>query len=73
MLERASARETAARVATAGLARQLLAAFDIEVLSHVVRIGDVAIPEALAVPVSRIRAIPADSPLHCADPAIERR
>ena len=71
VLERASARETAARVATAGLARQLLAAFDIEVLSHVVRIGDVAIPEALAVPVSRIRAIPADSPLHCADPAIE--
>ncbi len=71
MLERASARETAARVATAGLARQLLAAFDIEVLSHVVRIGDVAIPEALAVPVSRIRDIPADSPLHCADLAIE--
>ena len=73
VLERASARETAARVATAGLARQLLAAFGIEVLSHVVRIGDVAIPEALAVPVSRIRDIPADSPLHCADPRSRRR
>jgi chorismate synthase len=73
VLERASARETAARVATAGLARQLLAAFHIEVLSHVVRIGDVAVPEALAVPVSRIRAIPPDSPLHCADPDVERR
>src|SRR5688572_32312749 len=54
VLERASARETAARVATAGLARQLLASFRIEVLSHVVRIGGVAIPEALAVPLSRI-------------------
>ena len=73
VLERASARETAARVATAGLTRQLLAAFDIQVLSHVVRIGDVAIPEALAVPVSRIRAIPDDSPLHCADPSVEQR
>jgi len=73
VLERASARETAARVATAGVARQLLAAFDIEVLSHVVRIGDVAIPEALAVSARAIRAIPADSPLHCADEAVEQR
>jgi len=73
VLERASARETAARVATAGVARQLLAAFDIDVLSHVVRIGDVAIPEALAVSASRIRSIPADSPLHCADSEIEQR
>jgi chorismate synthase len=71
VLERASARETAARVATAGLARQLLASFHIEVLSHVVRIGGVAIPEALAVPLSRIRGIPADSPLRCADPEVE--
>jgi chorismate synthase len=73
VLERASARETAARVATAGLTRQLLAAFDIEVLSHVVRIGSVAVPEALAVPSSRIRAIGDDSPLHCADPILEQQ
>ncbi len=73
VLERASARETAARVATAGLARQLLAAFEIDVISHVVRIGDVAIPEALAVPASQIRAIPEDSPLHCAAPAVEQQ
>jgi chorismate synthase len=73
VLERASARETAARVALAGLARQLLGVFDIHVLSHVVRIGDVAVPESLGVPVSRIRAIPADSPLHCAEADIEQR
>jgi chorismate synthase len=73
VLERASARETAARVALAGLARQLLGVFDIYVLSHVVRIGDVAVPESLGVPVSRIRAIPEDSPLHCAEADIEQR
>jgi chorismate synthase len=73
VLERASARETAARVALAGLARQLLGVFDIHVLSHVVRIGDVAVPESLGIPVSRIRAIPADSPLHCAEADIEQR
>jgi chorismate synthase len=73
VLERASARETAARVALAGLTRQLLAVFDVHVLSHVVRIGDVAVPESLGVPVSRIRAIPADSPLHCAEADIEQR
>lgn len=73
VLERASARETAARVAVAGVLRQLLAAVDIDVLSHVVEIGGVALPESLAVPVDRIRAIPADSPLHCADPAVEQQ
>ena len=36
MLERASARETAARVAAGALARQLLARFGIDVLSHVI-------------------------------------
>jgi chorismate synthase len=40
ILERASARETAARVAAAAVARRLLAEFGIEVFSHVVSIGD---------------------------------
>lgn len=44
VLERASARETAARVAAGALARQMLARFDISLMSHVVRIGEVAIP-----------------------------
>ena len=39
ILERASARETAARVAAGALAKQYLAAFGIEVLSHVVQTG----------------------------------
>src|SRR5947209_18034973 len=44
VLERASARETAARVACGGLARTLLREFGIEVFSHVTRIGAVEAP-----------------------------
>jgi len=73
VLERASARETAARVAVAGVLRQFLGAVGIEVSSHVVEIGGVVVPESLAVPADRIRAIPADSPLHCADRDIEQQ
>jgi chorismate synthase len=49
--ERASARETAARVAAGGLAKAFLRAAGVEVRSHVTRIGSVAAParEALAV------------------------
>ena len=47
--------------------------FGVEVLSHVTMIGGVGIDESLAVTVDRIRAIPDDSPLHCADPAVEQR
>jgi chorismate synthase len=42
VLERASARETATRVALAGIARQLLEHFAIEVFAHVVELGGVA-------------------------------
>jgi len=42
ILERASARETAARTAVGAVAKRLLAAVGIEIGSHVVRIGDVA-------------------------------
>jgi chorismate synthase len=44
VLERASARETAARVAAGALAKALLATIGVEVLSHVVRIGTVSTP-----------------------------
>jgi chorismate synthase len=42
VLERASARETAARVALGAVARQLLEHFEIEVFAHVVELGGVA-------------------------------
>jgi chorismate synthase len=47
VLERASARETAARVAAGALAKTLLRTIGVEVLSHVVRIGQVATPASL--------------------------
>ncbi|MFL6373922.1 MAG: chorismate synthase [Pyrinomonadaceae bacterium] len=66
ILERASARETAARVACGAIAKQLLVAFDTEVRSHVVQLG--GIPET---PITKtwdeINAIPSDTPLNCAD------
>jgi chorismate synthase len=45
VLERASARETAARTAAGALARAFLAALGVSVHSHVIRIGSVAAPE----------------------------
>ncbi|MGH2746508.1 MAG: chorismate synthase [Actinomycetota bacterium] len=44
VLERASARETAARTALAALAKALLGQVGISVISHIVRIGDAAVP-----------------------------
>ena len=73
VLERASARETAARVAAGAIAKLLLAEFDIEVLSHVVAVGPVRLDRAASW--DEIRAICAnlDSPLRCIDTATEAR
>ncbi|WP_304427084.1 chorismate synthase [uncultured Adlercreutzia sp.] len=49
ILERASARETAARVAAASVAREFLASLGVEVMSYVVSVGDAAMaPETMA-------------------------
>ncbi|MGI6591050.1 MAG: chorismate synthase [Eggerthellaceae bacterium] len=45
VLERSSARETAARVAAAGIAREFLAALGVEIISYVTSIGDVSLEE----------------------------
>jgi chorismate synthase len=73
VLERASARETTARVAVGAIARQFLAHFSIRIVSHVVGIGSVAVPDPLAITIEHIDALSPDSPLRCADPEIERR
>lgn len=66
VLERASARETTARVACGALAKQLLNSFGIELRSHVIQLG--AIPDKpLELPWIDIAAIPEDAPLRCAD------
>jgi chorismate synthase len=69
VLERASARETATRVALSAFARALLGELGISVLSHVVRIGEVAVPEEAPRPSPAERdRIDAD-PVRCADAA----
>jgi chorismate synthase len=69
VLERASARETTARVAAGALAKALLAAAGAEVRSHVLRIGEAALPAGAVVAWERLAAIE-DSPVRCADAAV---
>lgn len=66
VLERASARETAARVAAGSIAKQLLAVFGIEIRSHVVKVGEVP-AQPLQKTWDEIGEIGADSLLNCAD------
>jgi chorismate synthase len=73
VLERASARETAARVAVGALARQLLGLVDARIASHVVSIGAASLPEPLAVTFEQTQAIGSDSALHCVDAELELR
>jgi chorismate synthase len=73
VLERASARETASRVAAGTLARQLLARFDVRLASHVCVIGDVALPAPRVVSFADAAAQPDDAPLRCVDADVQMR
>ncbi|HSW30941.1 MAG TPA: chorismate synthase [Longimicrobiales bacterium] len=72
ILERASARETAARVACGAVAKRLLAEFGIAVGSHVVSIGDVAasVPETLP---EELNAAADLDPVRCLHPEASAR
>lgn len=72
ILERASARETAARVAVGAIARRLLAEFGIEIGSHVVSLGGIRseAPDPLPVPLNDASDA---SPVRVLDPAAEAR
>jgi chorismate synthase len=74
VLERASARETAARVAAGALAKLFLNEFGIAVASHVIVVGSVALEDE-RVSFERILALRAveDIVLACVDPAVEAR
>jgi chorismate synthase len=73
ILERASARETACRVAVGAVCRKLLGALGIDVFAHVVAIGavDAVNVGALDLPPAEIRARSRSSDLSCADPDAE--
>ena len=68
VLERASARETAARVAAGAVAKKLLSYLGVEVISHVIQMGDVRVPA------DAVRPTPSDldkvdaSEVRCFDP-----
>jgi chorismate synthase len=69
VLERASARETATRVALGAFARALLAEVGVTVVSHVVRIGEVAVPDDALPPGPGDGARVDADPVRCLDPA----
>jgi chorismate synthase len=68
ILERASARETAARVALGAVARSFLEQLGITLVSHTLSIGPVRVPEGSPLPLpSDVETLDAD-PLRCFDP-----
>ncbi|MEM4251730.1 MAG: chorismate synthase [Candidatus Bathyarchaeia archaeon] len=67
ILERASARETAARVAAGAFARLLLAEFGIEIASHVVMLGGIP-GRPIEAEWEQIVAVQGDERLRCVDP-----
>jgi chorismate synthase len=71
VLERASARETTARVAVAAVAKRLLAEFGITILSHVVEIGRVRVSPDLDLSWEEIRGRAEASEVRCAGAAAE--
>ena len=66
VLERASARETAARVAAGALAKALLRELGVEVLSHVLQIGSVTGPERDDLEIADFATVD-ESPVRCLD------
>ena len=73
VLERASARETAARVAVGALAKALLRAFGIEVLSHVIAVGHAWLERAAAWEEIVALSQKTEVLLGCVDPETEAR
>jgi chorismate synthase len=72
VLERASARETTARVAIGGFARQLLSPFGVQVLGYVVSIGSVEAKVPPAMSIEEMTRVTEDSQVRVADPEAER-
>ncbi|HEY2383990.1 MAG TPA: chorismate synthase [Terriglobia bacterium] len=70
ILERSSARETAARVACGGLAKVFLRHFGIEILSHTTAIGNARVPDDFTVSWDQLEAIRDDEVVHCVIPEL---
>ncbi len=72
VLERASARETTARVAIGGLARQVIEPFGIDVLGYVVSIGRIKAKTPAPMALADLRRITEESQVRVADAQAER-
>jgi chorismate synthase len=72
VLERASARETVARVAVGALAKQLLSPFGIELLGYVIGVGPIEIPPPPAT-LARQRSLRGEGELFTLDPSQDAR
>ncbi|WP_405114706.1 chorismate synthase [Paenibacillus sp. FSL K6-1217] len=72
VLERSSARETAARVAVGGIARQLLAAFGVKIAGQVIRIGEIEAP-ANDLPIDELIARTEESSVRVVDKETEQK
>ena len=70
VLERASARETAARVAAGTCAKALLARLGVQIVSHVIQMGPVTVKSAARPTPADLEAVDA-SPVRCFDPEAE--
>ena len=68
VLERASARETAARTAVGVIARQLLAELGVHIRSHVIEIGGARLADPAAVTFEQIAAL--DEDVRCVDDSV---
>ena len=72
VLERASARETAARVALGSFARQLITPFGISVLGYVVSIGSIEAKMPPDISLEQLARVSEESPVRVADAEAER-
>ena len=73
VLERASARETAARVAAGAFAKQLLKEFGTEIASHTTQVGHVRLERAAKWEEIRSVCQDMESPLRCVDAAVQEK
>ena len=73
VLERASARETAARVALGAVARAFLAELGIRLVSHTLAVGPIEVPAGSALPRPEDVAVLDADPLRCFDAATSER
>ncbi len=73
ILERASARETAARVAVGAVCRVFLEQFGMDLLSHVVRLGGIDAAPSKTLSVEALRKQVEGTPLRCADAKAQKK